>query len=61
MAKQTEEKEIGKSCGECKKALKRSKRYYREGDYFCNKNCYKKRIEKIAKEAEEKLQKPAEV
>ncbi len=41
-----EEKDIGKNCTMCKKALNRSKRYYRNNAYYCNKNCYQKKIEK---------------
>lgn len=51
MAEKGEEKEIGKNCASCKKHLKRSKRYYREGDYYCNKNCYQNKKEKDAAEA----------
>ena len=57
MADKKEEKEIGRQCGECKKALNRAKRYYRAGDYYCNKNCYNKKIAtqkaEQAKEVEE--------
>ncbi|HPN88715.1 MAG TPA: hypothetical protein PLH56_05205 [Candidatus Omnitrophota bacterium] len=48
MAEQKEEKEIGKNCAGCKKPLKRARRYYRNGDYFCNLNCFKKKQEKGA-------------
>jgi len=34
------QEEVKKNCPACKKALKRSKKYYREGDYYCNKNCW---------------------
>jgi hypothetical protein len=43
------EKEIGKNCGACKKALKRQKRYYRDNNYYCNKNCYKNFVDAQAK------------
>jgi hypothetical protein len=49
MAEKAEEKEIGKNCGSCKKPLKKARRYYRNGGYFCNLNCFKK---KVAKDAE---------
>lgn len=42
-----EEKTAGgsvKNCAECKKPLKKLKRYYRNGAYYCNKNCYKKKM-----------------
>ena len=31
-----------KNCPACKKPLKRARRYYRNGAYYCNNNCYKK-------------------
>lgn len=34
--------EVKKNCPACKKALKKSKKYYREGGYYCNKNCWAK-------------------
>lgn len=34
------QEEVKKNCPACKKALKRSKKYYREGQYYCNKNCW---------------------
>ena len=40
------------NCLACNKQLKRIKRYYRNGKYFCNKNCYKTFIKKQAKEKE---------
>lgn len=46
-----EKKEIGKQCGECKKALNPAKRYYRDNQYYCNKNCYNKIVAKIKEEA----------
>ncbi len=46
MADQVEEKVVGKNCASCKKALKRVKRYYRNGDYYCNKNCYNTKVAK---------------
>ncbi len=42
MAEQTEKKEISKNCPACKKIMKAKKRYYRNGGYYCNKNCFKK-------------------
>ncbi|MBF0521573.1 MAG: hypothetical protein HQL24_00800 [Candidatus Omnitrophica bacterium] len=53
MAEQAEEKEIGKNCGSCKKPLKRARRYYRNGGYFCNLNCFKKKEAKAASEGKE--------
>ena len=31
-----------KNCPACKKPLKRARRFYRNGGYFCNANCFKK-------------------
>ena len=31
-----------KNCPSCKKPLKRSRRYYRNGKYYCNNNCFHK-------------------
>ena len=30
-----------KNCAGCAKPMKRAKRYYRNGKYYCNKNCFK--------------------
>lgn len=30
-----------KNCFSCKKPMKRTRRYYRNGHYYCNKNCWK--------------------
>ncbi|GEM_PF-3174816 len=47
----TETPVIGKNCAACKKILKRKKRYYRNGTYYCNKNCFKKASQKETVEA----------
>jgi len=39
MADQSQEKT--KNCVVCKKVVHRVKRYYRDGKYYCNKNCWK--------------------
>ncbi|MBF0489392.1 MAG: hypothetical protein HQL15_02075 [Candidatus Omnitrophica bacterium] len=31
-----------KNCPACKKPMKKSRRFYRNGAYFCNSNCFKK-------------------
>jgi len=31
-----------KNCPACKKPLKKSRRFYRNGAYYCNNNCFKK-------------------
>ena len=33
-----------KNCPACKKPLKRAKRFYRNGGYYCNANCFKKAL-----------------
>ena len=52
MAEQNEAAEPVKNCAECKKPIKRSRRYYRNGAYYCNKNCYKKKAESLKSEAQ---------
>jgi hypothetical protein len=52
MADQNEVAEAAKNCAECKKPMSRAKRYYRNGAYYCNKNCYKKKAAAAAKPAE---------
>ena len=46
-----------KNCPACKKPLKKARRFYRNGAYYCNSNCFKKVLattaEKAAKAAEE--------
>ena len=39
-----------KNCPACKKPLKRARRFYRNGGYYCNINCFKK-ADATAKEA----------
>lgn len=31
-----------KNCPACKKPLKKARRFYRNGSYYCNSNCFKK-------------------
>ena len=40
-----------KNCPACKKPLKRARRFYRNGAYYCNNNCFKK-VQATAKTAE---------
>lgn len=42
-----------KNCGNCNKQLGRIKRYYRDGGYYCNKNCFKTFISKQQKQSSE--------
>ena len=42
-----------KNCPACKKPLKKARRFYRNGAYYCNNNCFKKvQAEAKAKSAE---------
>ena len=50
-----------KNCPACKKPLKKARRFYRNGAYYCNNNCFKKvqatakaDAAKVAAEAAEK-------
>jgi len=37
-----EKNEELRKCAACKKAVNRAKRYYRNGRYYCNQNCWNK-------------------
>ncbi len=41
-----------KNCPACKKPLKKARRFYRNGGYYCNINCFKK-VQATANEAKE--------
>ena len=41
--------EESKNCAGCNKPMKRAKRYYRNGKYYCNKNCFKNRTDSAEK------------
>lgn len=43
-----------KKCAACKKAVNRAKKYYRNGKYYCNPNCWRKARAKLAAEAAQK-------
>ena len=62
-----------KNCPACKKPLKKARRFYRNGAYYCNNNCFKKvqatvkadaaeaaaeAASEAAKKAEEQAEKP---
>ena len=50
-----------KNCPACKKPLKKARRFYRNGAYYCNNNCFKKvQAEIKAKSAEADAAKAAE-
>lgn len=40
-----------KNCPACKKPLRRARRFYRNGAYYCNNNCFKQ-AQAAAKEKE---------
>lgn len=44
MAEEKVAPQAGKNCAGCNKPIKRRKRYYRNGAYYCNRNCYKKKV-----------------
>ena len=55
MAQTTETKtETTLNCTGCNKHLKKVKRYYRNGKYFCSKTCWKSYIKKTSAEGTEK-------
>ncbi len=47
MADQPNVNEELKKCAECKKAVKKAKKFYRNGKYYCNSNCWRKAKEKL--------------
>ena len=54
MAEATETKPVVeevKNCPACKKPLKRARRFYRNGSYYCNNNCFKKAKDSAEKKA----------
>ena len=53
MADKNEMAEAAKNCAECKKSISRAKRYYRNGAFYCNKNCYQKKMAALAAKAAE--------
>ena len=58
-ATQTPTVEEVKNCPTCKKPLRRSRRYFRNGAYYCNNNCFKK-AQATAKAAQASAEAPAE-
>jgi len=42
--KKTIEKET--NCAKCNKPLKKAKKYYRNGKYYCGKRCFKESLKK---------------
>jgi len=39
-----------KNCPACKKVLKKSRKYYRNGSYYCNNTCFRTVQAKLLKE-----------
>jgi len=46
------QQEEHKNCPACKKPLKRAKRFYRNGNYYCNANCFKKALATVSAKKE---------
>ena len=42
-----------KNCGACKKPVLKAKKYYRNGRYYCNRNCWNSAKAKLAAKAKE--------
>lgn len=40
------------NCGGCNKPIKKIRRYYRNGKYFCTKRCYNTMLEKAKQQKE---------
>lgn len=53
MVDKKEMAEAAKNCAGCKKSISRVKRYYRNGAFYCNKNCYQKKKADLAAKAAE--------
>jgi len=49
-----------KNCPACKKPLKKARRFYRNGAYYCNNNCFKKFQATAKSTADEKSKAVAE-
>ena len=48
--------EVVKNCAGCNKPMKKAKRFYRNGKYYCNKKCFKS----AGKEPEKSQEGPTE-
>ena len=51
--------ETVKNCAACNKPMKKAKRYYRNGKYYCNKKCAKSAGQETEKLASKETEKPA--
>jgi len=49
--KKTKKEDFG-NCGGCSKVIKKIRRYYRNGKYYCTKKCYKVYLAKAAEQKE---------
>ncbi|MDP3142969.1 MAG: hypothetical protein Q8N14_03360 [Candidatus Omnitrophota bacterium] len=45
--------EVAVNCAGCNKHLKKVKRYYRNGKYYCSKTCWKSYIKKTSEKSPE--------
>jgi len=45
--------EVVKNCAGCKKPVKKARRYFRDGKYYCNYNCWRNSKAEKAAEAKE--------
>ena len=54
--------EAAKNCAGCNKPVKKKRRYYRNGKYYCSQNCWRKAKDKAAEELKgaAAAEKPAE-
>lgn len=50
MAQEEARLEKSNNCAGCNKPLKKLKRYYRNGKYYCGKKCWKKSLSEAKKE-----------
>jgi hypothetical protein len=53
MAKPKEGKGRPSNCANCNKRLSKKNWYYRNGNYFCNKKCFKAYVAKIEEKKKE--------
>ena len=49
-----------KNCPACKKPLRRSRKYYRNGAYYCNNTCFWTVQDKLSKEKADAAQEAAD-
>lgn len=44
--------EVTLNCAACNKPVKKIKRYYRDGKFYCNRGCYNNKAKSAGKEGE---------